>query len=349
MMDFLVTMMLVGAPQSAPVAKAATPAVAFSLAASRPMLGVRAISVAAAPTGSRIALGMEDNSIRIVDASTRQTMKVLQGHTRPVTAIAWSHDGTRIASGDERAKIYLWNTKTWERTSEISGHTRPIQWLDFNATSTMLVSTGQDDVVKIWDLKDLKRERINLPGAGANYFGAKFVGKTNDIGMATLQQGSRLYTAQKTMRGWLTAHGGQGALAIDFNPAASRAVSAGRDNAASLFDMKSMIRIGSFRGHEDWVVSAIFSPNGKWVATSSSDRTVKIWNPNTYKAVVTIPEQKAVGSPLVFTADGKFLVTVDISDNVVVHSMNPMQGPLATPVVTVKGAKSKGAAKKKGG
>lgn len=340
MLGSLAALVVAGVPQAAP-------AVGFGMAASRPMLGVRAVSMAPAPTGSRVALGMEDNTIRIIDAATRQTLKVLQGHTRPVQAIAWSADGTRIASGDERAKIYLWDTKTWNRAAEISGHTRPIQYLDFNAASNQLVSTGQDDVVKIWDLKSLKKEKINLPGNGANFFGAKFVGKTNDIGIATLQQGSRLYTAQKTMRGWLTAHGGQGALAVDFNPTATRALSAGRDNTASLFDMKSMQRLGNFKGHEDWVVSAIFSPNGKWVVTSSSDRTVKVWNPFNFQPVATIPEQKAVGSPLVFTADGKYLLTVDIADNVVVHVMNPAQAS-AAPAPAKSKAKPK-TTRKKGG
>lgn len=323
----LAALVVVGLPQAA---LAATPG--FAISASKPMLGVRAVSMAAAPSGARVALGMEDNSIRIIDAATRQTLKVLQGHTRPVQAIAWSPDGTRIASGDERAKIFLWNTKSWTKTAEIVGHTRQIQFLDFNSASNQLVSTGQDDVVKVWDLKDTKKERINLPGGGANYYGARFIGKTNDLGIATLQQGSRLYTAAKTMRGWLTAHGGQGALSIDFNAPATRALSAGRDNAAALFDMKTMRRMGSFKGHGDWVVSAIFSPNGKWVVTSSSDRSVKIWNPNTFQAIATIEEQKAVGSPLVFTADGKYLLTVDISDNVVVHAMKPAQAGAAAPV-----------------
>lgn len=324
-----------------------TPSAAFGVAGSRAMVGVRAVSMSAAPTGSRVALGMEDNTIRIIDAATRQTIKVLEGHTRPVQAIAWSPDGNRIASGDERAKIYLWNTKTWVRAAEISGHTRPIQYLDFNSASNQLASTGHDDVVKVWDLNSLKKERINLPGGGANFYGAKFIGKTNDLGIATLQQGSRLYTAQKTMRGWLTAHGGQGALAVDFNPAATWALSAGRDNTASLFDMKTMRRMGSFRGHEDWVVSAVFSPNGQWVVTSSSDRTVRVWNPRTFQPVAKFDDQKAVGSPLVFTGDGKYLLTVDISDNVMVHTLNPAQAPVAA--APAKAPAKKAPAKKKGG
>ncbi len=308
----------------APGAKVAT--AAFAITSSKSLVGVHAICIAAAPTGDRIACGMENNSIRIIDAVTRQTVKTLEGHTRPVQAIAWSPDGRYIASGDERAKIYVWDTKTWTRVKDISGHTKQIQWLDFNATTTQLLSTGQDDDMKVWVLADTKKEKLNIPGGGANFYGGKFIGKTNDIAVATLQQGARLYTASKTMKGWLTGHGGRGILAVSYNPAGTRAVTAGRDNDTALFDTKSSARLGYFKGHEDWVISSIFSPNGKWVVTSSSDRTVRVWNPNNFKEVLKLDNQKAIGSPLVFTADGKYLITVDIGDNLVIHQLNPSQG-----------------------
>lgn len=327
-------------------ATTATAKPAFGIALSKPMLGVRPISMASAPTGHQVALGLEDTTIRIVDAATRQTQKTLQGHKTTVQAIAWSPNGRWIASGDEKANVYIWDTKTWTRIHSIVAHTRPIQALDFNADSSQLLTTGQDDFVKIWDLKNLKKEKISLPGAGANFYGAKFIGKSNDFAMATLQQGARLYTAQKTMRGWLTGHGNMGSMYVDFNPAASLAVTAGRDNRASLYDVKKMARIGSLKGHEDWVMAAVFAPNGKWIATSSTDRTVRVWDVKSYAQVVLLPEQKAVGSPVLFTRDGRYLLTADIADNLVVHTLNPPQGPTQPAKAPAKG---KGGKKRRGG
>lgn len=324
-----------------PVAKAPAKA-PFAITASKTIVGVRPIAFASAPAGGRIAMGIEDNSIRVVDAATRMTLKNLAGHKRPVQSIAWSPNGRWIASGDESARIFIWDTKTWQKTNEILGHTRPIQALAFNSTSTQLISTGADDVVKIWEMNSLKKEKISLLGSGANFYGAKFIGKTNNFGMATLQQGARLYTEQKTMRGWLTGHANQGTLAVDFNPAATWGATAGRDNNASLFDMKTMNRKGSFKGHQDWVTTVQFSPNGKWLATASSDHTVRIWNPYTFAQVASLPDQKAVGSPIAFTADGKFMCTVDISDNLVIHTLTPAQGTAAPPAKPKRGGRRGG-------
>lgn len=333
--------LVVSQQPAAPVAKAGTKP-AFSISVSKPLVGIRPIAFAPSPTGGRMAMGIEDNSIRIIDAATRMTLKTLAGHKRPVQAIAWSPNGRWIASGDESARIFIWDTKTWSKKAEILGHTRPIQALAFNATSTQLVSTGADDVVKIWEMDSLKKEKISLLGSGANFYGAKFIGRSNDFAMGTLQQGARLYTAQKTMRGWLTGHANQGVLAVDFNPAATLGATAGRDNNASLFDMKTMNRKGSFKGHQDWVTAVQFSPNGKWLATSSSDHTVRIWNPFNFAQVASLPEQKAVGSPVAFTSDGKYLCTVDISDNLVISTLNPAQGGVAVPPAKGKRSTKRG-------
>ncbi len=322
----LATTLLLAASQGSTAAPGTKPP-AFSITASRALVGLHATAFASAPTGNRIACTMEDNSLRIIDAATRQTVKNLQGHKRQPLAVAWSPDGRWIATGDDSARIYLWDTKTWTKVKEIVAHTRPIQALDFNSKSTELISTGQDDIVKIWQLNDMKKEHMSLQGGGANLYGARFMGKTNAFAMGTLQQGARIYTEQKTMKGWYSGHGSQGVMAVEFNPLATRAVTSGRDNNAGLFDTKNQQRLGYFKGHEDWVMNAIFSPNGKYVVTSSTDRSVRVWNPNNFAQVLKLDDQKGVGSPLAFTADGKYLVTVDLSDNLVIHTMNPPQGP----------------------
>jgi WD40 repeat protein len=337
-----VSILVIGQSATVPATPGSQPSTGFSISSSKPLVGVRPTAFAVAPVGNKVALALEDGTIRIIDAATRQTVKTMTGHRRQPLAIAWSPDGRWIATGDDSARIYLWDTKTWTKAKEIVGHTRPIQALGFNAASTELISTGQDDVVKIWTLADMKKERMSLQGGGANLYGARFIGKSNDFAMGTLQQGARLYTAQKTMRGWLSGHGSQGVLAVDFNPLATRAVTAGRDNNAGLYDVKTMQRLGYFKGHEDWVMNVAYSPNGKFVATSSSDRTVRVWNPNNFAQVVKLDDQKGVGSPLGFTADGKYMITVDLSDNVVVHTLNPPQAP--TPAAAIK-APAKGASK----
>jgi WD40 repeat protein len=36
-------------------------------------------------------------------------------------------------------------------------------------------------------------------------------------------------------------------------------------------------QLAEFRGHQGWILSACFHPNGKFLATGSSDRTARLW------------------------------------------------------------------------
>ncbi|KAJ5768989.1 hypothetical protein N7520_003548 [Penicillium odoratum] len=49
--------------------------------------------------GSRTASGSQDNTVRIWDIATGQSISTLEGHWGSVYSIAWSPDGSRIASG----------------------------------------------------------------------------------------------------------------------------------------------------------------------------------------------------------------------------------------------------------
>jgi WD40 repeat protein len=69
------------------------------------------------------------------------------------------------------------------------------------------------------------------------------------------------------------------------------------------------------------------------VASSSNDRNVVLWSVKTMKKVGLIGDQSAVGSPITFTGDGKFLITTNINDSLQINSISPSQGvPTKAPV-----------------
>ena len=309
----------------------------------RTLVGARAIALAPAPDGSKFAASMEDNSIRIYDAKTGAVIRKLVGHPQNAYALAWSSDGAWIASGDESARIFIWDARNGHKMREMRTHQRGVQNLSFNYPRTLLISTGRDDVVKVWDLTSNRNKEIfNILGDGANFYGAQFAGKSDSFGVGILSYGARMYRARGgKVDGFFTGHGGQGVQDIDFNPAGTLAVTAGRDSNGSVWDVKTKKKLGNLAGHEGWLFHVAFSPNGQLVASSADDRTVRVWNPKNYQPVKVLDNQASFGSPIVWTADGKHLVTVNVDEFIQIHTVTPAQPKGKEKVTPLKSLKKK--------
>ena len=312
----------------------ATPPQTIQVTVGRVVPNLRPIAFAAAPLGSKFIACMEDGSVSIIDAKTRQTIKEMDKHPQPAYAAAWSQDGNLVATGDETARIWIASARSGAKLREYRTHIRGIQKLSFNLSSNMLISTGKDDQINVYRL-DTKspKEALVILGKGANFYGADFNPKNPSIfttGM--LGAGGRLYDANSGLvKGFITGHDNQGIYDVDYNLNGTREVSAGRDGTAIVWDTKTNLKVGSLKGHKDWVMDVEFSPNGKLIATSSTDATVKVWNAATFQKVADIPSQSYVGSPLCFTADGSTLVTVNDQGYLQYNAVTPTQAAVTTP------------------
>lgn len=93
----------------------------------------------------------------------------------------------------------------------------------------------------------------------------------------------------KTVRLWnpttgkeLVLHGHtQFVQSIAFHPHQSDLiVSAGRDRLIKLWNWVAQREICSIAGHGQQINSVTFSPDGRWLASGSADKTVKVWSTN---------------------------------------------------------------------
>ena len=80
------------------------------------------------------------------------------------------------------------------------------------------------------------------------------------------------------------------------------------DSLVTYYDMRSGAELGIFSGHQDTVIFACFSPCGKFLATTSRDNTLMLWDVVTQKVILTFEHSKVVIC-CSFSKDSKLIAT----------------------------------------
>eukprot|EP01002_Notosolenus_urceolatus_P004960 NODE_2315_length_1151_cov_14.161525_g1922_i0.p1 GENE.NODE_2315_length_1151_cov_14.161525_g1922_i0~~NODE_2315_length_1151_cov_14.161525_g1922_i0.p1 ORF type:complete len:345 (+),score=65.30 NODE_2315_length_1151_cov_14.161525_g1922_i0:70-1104(+) len=84
--------------------------------------------------------------------------------------------------------------------------------------------------------------------------------------------------------------------------------SSSKDQVIVMSDVKSGREYLAFEGHEDTIIAARFSADGKYLATTSRDRTLIIWDTVVGKQLFILEHAKIVIC-CCFSADGKMIVS----------------------------------------
>ena len=291
------------------------------------MWGTRAVSLAAKPNSSYFAIGLEDGKVLMVDAAGKAATKTFTGHAQPAYALGFSNDGKYLLSGDEQAKIFLWDTTKASKVREFPrdrGHIRGISSLWFAKGDKTFISVGKDDAFAVWNTAGGHPVK-KVVGEPANFYDG-YYSATGALVTATQREGVRFYAPKTfTKAAAITIPGGQGAMGFAMNPAGTLGVALGRDGNGYVIDLKTKTRVNTLKGHTDYVTGGAFTQNGKYVATTSMDATMIVWEPKSGKVIMKLTDRSYIGSPVVFTGDGKYMVTTNSSDVVEIYTLTPTQ------------------------
>jgi len=119
----------------------------------------RISAIAWSPDGKQIAYS-EASYVRICDAKTFETQRILVGHRGRVTSIDWSRANNRIASASLDGSVRIWLIdKPPERGDAFShvlvGHESGVNAVAWRPDGKDLATAGGDGTVRIWKLNGL--------------------------------------------------------------------------------------------------------------------------------------------------------------------------------------------------
>ena len=224
---------------------------------------------------------------------------------RDASGAAFSPDGRRVAVARyDRPAIVVDRSGRTPPVTVPRGSRTPAQSATFTADGrALLTATGEGEA----RLSDTTTGRPVGPGARAT---AELAG-----GAALAPDGSLL--AAGTPAGVLEVRDvrsgarratrqGRSIKIVAFNRAGNRLVAASDDLTARVWDPRNLdLPLAVLRGHDDLLLSAEFSPDGRFVLTASADGTARLWDPALETTVATFPKP-GLGSAR-FSPDGRLV------------------------------------------
>ncbi|RDB18601.1 Vegetative incompatibility protein HET-E-1 [Hypsizygus marmoreus] len=243
--------------------------------------------VAFSPDGTHIVSGSGDKTVRIWDSKTGQAIgKPLKGHTDWVESVAFSPDGKHIVSGSGDKAVRIWNAKTGQAMGILlKGHAHWVTSVAFSPDGKCIVLGSNDRTIRIWNAKTGQAMGTPLQGHTSSVRSVAFSSDGKHIVSGSGDKTVRIWNAKtgkatgtplKGHSDWVTSV----AFSSDGKLIATK---------LSEFGMQDGKTIGTplEKGHSDRIRSVAFSPDRKCIISGSNDRTIRIWDAKTEKAMGT--------------------------------------------------------------
>jgi WD40 repeat protein len=277
-------------------------------------------AVAVSPDGDVLATGSFDKTIKLWDPTAGKEVRTLggkTGHTNQVLSLSFSPDGKMLASGGSDNQARVWPL-TGKDEPKVLAHPNLVDGVAFDKSSSLLATACHDGILRVWDVvKGTATKTINAhtQPTPAPIYCVAWSPDAKQLATGSFDQSIKVWDATA---GTIVKDIRPGRDRLPADPKIGRPAPALIGGAAG-----SWLNAPPDVGHRDQVFTLAFSADGKYLASGSSDRTVKLWNPKTGELVRDFPNPSlkpgGPGQPhpshpgfvhcVRFTPDGKRLVT----------------------------------------
>ncbi|KAG9119565.1 hypothetical protein FRC07_005354 [Ceratobasidium sp. 392] len=206
-------------------------------------------------------------------------IKPLEGHTKEIRSVMFSHDGRLIISGSWDGTIHLWDTRTGRPAGNPINVGGPVLSVTVSPDTSKIVGGGYGGTMRTYDAAT-GAMLLEHDDHDSHVYSVAFSPDGRRIASAS---------ADKTVRVWDTSTGhiignpleGHTGIvrSVAFSPDGRHIASGSDDKTIRIWDADTCrVQAGASYGHTNRVYAVVFTPDGNTLISGSGDGAVKLWD-----------------------------------------------------------------------
>jgi WD40 repeat protein len=282
-------------------------------------------SLAFSPDETQLATGSLDGTLTLWDLATGQNVGTYRGHERDVRAVAYSPDGKRVVSLDSARVVRSWDATrgpeyaslkcrgAWQATISPDGHRIAAAASSFQGGLIVWDAETGHELTKFAEGTDKEAVRMvalspdgKLVAAAVSVGIASGVVRVWDVGTGQLVRNRS--QAHRIGQVYGVYEMGPAAAPAGGGPMGAALVMLGAYQGASWAGF-GLVRNLPEQGPAAPCDAVAWSPDGKLIASGGQDRVVRLWDAATGKQLQTLTGHARTISAVIFSRDGKRLVS----------------------------------------
>ncbi|HEX8107473.1 MAG TPA: WD40 repeat domain-containing protein [Kofleriaceae bacterium] len=232
-----------------------------------------------------------DRTLKVWELASGRALAALEGHTGEVNACAVTPDGRHVVSTSWDQTLKVWELASGRALTTLAGHTDVVTACTVTPDGQHVISASWDQTLKVWELAT-GRARATLEG---------FTTPTVEVDVVALKADAHpcliagAGIEAKAEHRIMTPH--------------LLAVGKGRQLEQVLEEHTAGGGL-SLEGHAGWVTACAVTPDGRHVVSASQDKTLKVWELASGRALATLEGHTGVVTACAVMPDGRHMVSV---------------------------------------
>ncbi|KAG2101366.1 WD40-repeat-containing domain protein [Suillus discolor] len=274
--------------------------------------------VAHLPGGHHIITCSADGSLRLWDLKSGAQIGSEwrdDGDEVAIIEMSLSPTGKTIASGSSNGTVRLWDVETGKVVVKWKGHASFVGPVCWSPNGGRVVSGSNDGTARVWDVKSGKPVKgLNPIETGhLSVYAVRYSPKASMIATGGCDESGIQIWDAKTGELLSTIELDQSVWSLTWTSDEKKFI-AGVEDSIKIFDTTTWQQIAVLEGHTNVVYSLTLFPNDRLLASTSWDKTARLWNLETNLQIGPSLQHKTDVTCAAFSADGKLLSTAGWQD-----------------------------------